>query len=72
MIVSKGTHSEPQGPETRNLVQEMTTKEYKRANIFEPIPEQFFFGYSLGGYCHRERWSRTRRNQYKNDGAEII
>jgi hypothetical protein len=27
--------------------------------IFEPIPEKNF-GYSLGGYFHRERWARTR------------
>jgi hypothetical protein len=36
------------------------TNQYKKTtagrwenNIFEPIPE-FFFGYSLGGYSHRE------------------
>jgi hypothetical protein len=28
--------------------------------IFETIPEKTF-GYSLGGYYHRERWARTRR-----------
>jgi hypothetical protein len=26
--------------------------------FLEPIPENF--GYSLGGYSHRERWARTR------------
>jgi hypothetical protein len=29
--------------------------------LLEPILETFFH-YSLGGYSHRERWSRTRQN----------
>jgi hypothetical protein len=31
----------------------------------ESIPEKTF-DYSFGGYYHRERWSRTRRNHYAN------
>jgi hypothetical protein len=26
-----------------------------------------FFDYSLGGYSHRERWSRTRQNLYTHE-----
>jgi hypothetical protein len=33
----------------------------KEKSILEPIPEKTF-EYSLGGYTHRERWARTRRN----------
>jgi hypothetical protein len=38
----------------------MMMQEQQGANILESIPEQIFFGYSLGGYSDRERWSRTR------------
>jgi hypothetical protein len=37
----------------------MTMQEQQGANISESIPEQKKFGYSLGGYSHRERWPRT-------------
>jgi hypothetical protein len=37
-------------------------REQQGANIFESIPEQSFFDYSLGGYSHRERWSHTQQN----------
>jgi hypothetical protein len=46
----------------RKLLHDMTMQEYRGASIFEPIPEQNLFGYSLGGYSHRERWSHTRQN----------
>jgi hypothetical protein len=39
----------------------LTHEEVQRIylSIFlEPIPK--IFGYSLGGYSHRERWARTR------------
>jgi hypothetical protein len=42
------------------FMEDMTMREKQGANIFESIPEQSFFDYSLGGYSHRERWSRAR------------
>jgi hypothetical protein len=41
-------------------------------NILEPILEkkrENFFDYSLRGYYHRERWSRTRRCLFMSTGA---
>jgi hypothetical protein len=40
-------------------------------NILEPILEKIenFFDYSLGGYYHREHWSRTRRCLFMSTGA---
>jgi hypothetical protein len=31
--------------------------------------KNIFFDYSLGGYSHRERWPRTRRNSYEHKGS---
>jgi hypothetical protein len=41
-----------------------------RHNVLEPILEISFFDYSLGGYSHRERWARTRRCFFMNNGAK--
>jgi hypothetical protein len=42
-----------------NLFLQVIMKEDdKEGNTSEPIVEKF--DYSLGGYSHRERWSRTR------------
>jgi hypothetical protein len=41
-----------------------------RHNVFEPILEISFFDYSLGGYSYRERWARTRRCFFMNNGAK--
>jgi hypothetical protein len=46
----------------RNLKVEVFQVEVWRATLsLEPILENSFFDYSLGGYSHRERWARTRR-----------
>jgi hypothetical protein len=42
----------------------------RRYNLFEPILENKFFDYSLGGYSHRESWARTRRYFYMYNGAK--
>jgi hypothetical protein len=39
-------------------------------NVFEPILKISFFDYILGGYSHRERWARTRRCFFVNNGAK--
>jgi hypothetical protein len=36
----------------------------KEATIYLSLYLKHVFDYSLGGYSHRERWSRTRRNFY--------
>jgi hypothetical protein len=38
--------------------------------FLEPIPENF--GYSLGGYSHRERWARTRWYLFINTGPKKV
>jgi hypothetical protein len=41
-----------------------------RHNVLESIIEISFFDYSLGGYSHQERWARTRRYFFVNNGAK--
>jgi hypothetical protein len=41
-----------------------------RHNVFEHMLEISFFDYSLGGYSHQERWARTRRYFFMNNGAK--
>jgi hypothetical protein len=55
-----------------------TVYEIGMSIVFEPIPE-FFFGYSLGGYPHRERCrapdrkkSTERRGEVKIDNKKPV
>jgi hypothetical protein len=47
-----------------------TEESRKKSSLFEPILEISFFDYSLGGYSYRERWARTKRCFFMNNGAK--
>jgi hypothetical protein len=63
-------HKKERTIEKANKVDKCREKKYMEQVylFFEPIPKNF--GYSLGGYSHRERWARTRLYLFMNTGAK--
>jgi hypothetical protein len=61
LIASGATPIESASRAPDEINTRITKLDRRDDSMFEPILEKTF-DYSLGGYSHRERWSRTRQN----------